>query len=681
MNRTGEKPTILVADNCEISLTSITESICEKGYKVITAVNSDDCKDLLGKSKIDLLFLDADIQDDNGIELFSSIRENYPDIPVIMISGSMSSEQEAFFFKMGACEYLIKPVNSVRLDITIKKALSESEYRKKDKLFSVVITHSPITVTITDKNGHFEYVNHAFCKTNGYEFHEVIGKTHRLLQSGEHSEDFYKDLWNTISSGKNWQGEFHNRKKNGELYWENSIIIPVFDPPGTISHFLSIKQDISLRKKEQEALRQSELRFQELADLLPLPLLETDTEGLITYSNCFGLEAFGYTKEDLENGIQGVMLFLPEDRERVVLNIERRLKNIPFENHEYTGLRKDGTTFPILVYTARIILNKVPVGIRAIVLDITNRKQTEEKLMQLNQTLELRVQERTRELEITHKQMILQEKLASIGQLAAGIAHELNNPINFIRINFATLEEDIADLQRLLCEYRNVFDKYGNDLLPATDVERLRKIEESLAVDTLLEGLQGIFSESQRGFDRITTIIGSMRNFSFRHDMHERVPFYINTGIRDTLIIARNEYLSVADVITKLEDLPPIPCSPEQINQVFLNLIVNSAHAIKSQKRSENGKITICTWNDSSNVFCSVTDDGPGIPSEIQRRIFEPFFTTKQPGKGTGLGLSISYDIVVHKHGGTLDVHCPPEGGSVITISLPLRQMNETTPL
>ncbi|MBV5327880.1 MAG: PAS domain S-box protein, partial [Chlorobium sp.] len=483
---------------------------------------------------------------------------------------------------------------------------------------------------------------------------------------------FYKELWDTIRSGKNWQGEFHNKKKNGELYWENSIIIPIFDPSGNLSHFLSIKQDISLRKKEQEALLQSERRFQELADLLPLPLIETDTEGMITYSNCVGLEAFGYTKEDLANGIHGVMLFLPEERQRVILNIELRLKNIPFENHEYIGLRKDGTTFPLLVYTASIMHNNVPVGIRAIVLDITNRKQAEEKLVQLNQTLELRVQERTRELEITHKQMILQEKLASIGQLAAGIAHELNNPINFVRINFATLEEDIADLQSLLNEYRNVIDNVGKDLLPADVVDRLRQRENFLAIDTLLDELPGIFSESHRGFERITAIIGSMRNFSFRHDLQERVPFYINTGIRDALVITRNEYLSFADLTTQLEDLPPVHCNPEQINQVFLNLIINSAQAIESQKRSDNGKITICTWFDNKSVFCAVTDDGPGIPSEIQHRIFEPFFTTKQPGKGTGLGLSISYDIVVHKHGGTLDVHCPPEGGTVITLSLPL---------
>jgi DNA-binding NtrC family response regulator len=190
MNRTGEIPTILVADNCVISRRSISDAICEQGYKAVVAEDGAGCRDLLGKDKTDLLFLDAGIDDDKGVELLVAVKDNYPDIPVIVISSSISFEQEALFFKMGASEYLIKPLSSVRLAVTIKKALLESEYRKKDKLFSVVITNSPIAVAITDNTGHFEYVNHAFCKTTGYAFHEVIGKTPRLLQSGEHAESF-----------------------------------------------------------------------------------------------------------------------------------------------------------------------------------------------------------------------------------------------------------------------------------------------------------------------------------------------------------------------------------------------------------------------------------------------------------------------------------------------------------
>lgn len=128
----------------------------------------------------------------------------------------------------------------------------------------------------------------------------------------------------------------------------------------------------------------------------------------------------------------------------------------------------------------------------------------------------------------------------------------------------------------------------------------------------------------------------------------------------------------MTEIETSLDELlPGVYCSPEQISQLILNLIVNSAHAIVTQHRSSVGKITLHTWFDSNNVFCSIADDGPGIPEEIRNNILNPFFSTKEPGKGVGLGLSICYDIVVNKHGGTLSVECPAGGGTVITIALP----------
>jgi two-component system NtrC family sensor kinase len=197
-------------------------------------------------------------------------------------------------------------------------------------------------------------------------------------------------------------------------------------------------------------------------------------------------------------------------------------------------------------------------------------------------------------------------------------------------------------------------------------------MEAELAIDLLLEDIPNILLESHNGFERITTIINSMRNFSMSHAPAERVSFDINQGILDTLILARHEYRDYAEIETSLDELlPGVYCNPEQICQVFLNLIVNSAHAIVSQHRSSVGKITLHTWFDSSKVFCTIADDGPGIPEEIRNNIFNPFFSTKEPGKGTGLGLSVCYDIIVNKHGGTLSVDCPAGGGTVITLSLP----------
>jgi len=165
------------------------------------------------------------------------------------------------------------------------------------------------------------------------------------------------------------------------------VIIPIIDPTWAISHFVSIKQDISLRKQQQEAFSESKRRFQELADMLPHPVFEMDLQGLMTYSNREGFETFGYTAEDLEGGLQSLTLFAPEERESIQLNIDRCLKEIPSENLEYSALKKDGNTFPCILYKAKIVQGSNPVGVRCIVLDISARKQLEEKIAQLDQAL------------------------------------------------------------------------------------------------------------------------------------------------------------------------------------------------------------------------------------------------------------------------------------------------------
>jgi two-component system NtrC family sensor kinase len=276
------------------------------------------------------------------------------------------------------------------------------------------------------------------------------------------------------------------------------------------------------------------------------------------------------------------------------------------------------------------------------------------------------------ERETLEYQLQHSRKMEMVGQLAAGIAHEINNPLNFIAINFANIQEVIADLQAMLKEYQTVTRKLEAGTFNDSDLQRLRQKEVELALDTLVNDIPEILVESQRGFERISTIIHSMRNLSHQHTIDKKIPFDINKGITDTLVITHHEYSLCADIETTLGELPMILCNPEQINQVLLNMIINSVHAIQSQQRSSKGTIRIRTWFDSSNVYCSITDDGPGIPDTIRHDIFNPFFTTRSPGKGTGLGLSISFDIIVIKHNGKISVDTPARGGTVFTFSLPI---------
>jgi PAS domain S-box-containing protein len=669
--------TILIVDKNEESRAETKLIIEDLGYTALTADSGDTCIELLNTDRIDLLILEIFIPGKNGLEIFDHIRNNQISIPVIIITESRDLERAVFSMKLGAYQYLVKPVSASRLETTIKNALGEFELRRKFRLYSEAMTQIPMGVIITDEHGVIEYANPGFTTLTGFTEGEAKGRNTNILKSGKQSQEFYQNFWTTINAGHIWQGEFINRKKNGELFTEYCIVSPITGRNKRISHFIAIKQDLTQRKQEQQALAESEQSFQELADLLPQPVFEVDLNKHISFSNKAGLDLFGYSKEVLEHGFDSLRLFSPEEHSRVEQSIISVLHGIPPENHEYSALKSDGSTFPILLYSTPIIRKGKLIGIRGIGLDITERIRTEETLRELNQTLEERVEERTHELELTHQQMALQEKLASIGQLSAGLAHEINNPINFVRINFATLREDISDLRKLLNEYRILFQSVEKGNPPDEEFQKIRKMETELGVDTLLNDLPELFAESERGFERVGTIIKSMRNFSFQHAVDERVLFDINKGIRDTIIITRNEYRYYAKVETFLEDIPPVPCNPEQINQVFLNLIINCSHAIASQKRENRGHITIRTSCDEDVVYCMIADDGPGMPPEIMRRIFEPFFTTKDPGQGTGLGLSISYDIITHKHGGSLTVACPPEGGTIFTIRLPLKTVKE----
>jgi signal transduction histidine kinase len=315
-------------------------------------------------------------------------------------------------------------------------------------------------------------------------------------------------------------------------------------------------------------------------------------------------------------------------------------------------------------------LKKTTTSIDNLSREITDRKKAEEKAKLACEDLE----KSYRELQIMQSERVQNAKLVSIGQLAAGVAHELNTPIGFVTSNFVTLEGYVSKMRELLQMCGELIgDTETSEKSALLDkLHAINKTRNSMKIDFILEDIPELFNDSQEGLKRVTSIVQTLRDFSRIDQLGNLDAYDINDGIKTTLIVANNEVKYDIDVKTNLSELPPIICNAGQINQVLLNLIINATHAIKSQERTQKGSIEIKTYATQDDVVCEISDDGPGIRDDDLPHIFDPFFTTKPAGQGTGLGLSISYDIVVTKHKGDLLVDSSVGKGTKFTIKLPL---------
>ncbi|MDP5240400.1 ATP-binding protein [Uliginosibacterium sp. 31-16] len=310
----------------------------------------------------------------------------------------------------------------------------------------------------------------------------------------------------------------------------------------------------------------------------------------------------------------------------------------------------------------------------ALEFDITRRKQIEGEMQQhLMEVTALNAQlhETQDRLVQSQQQLVQNEKLASIGQLAAGVAHEINNPIGYVFSNFGSLQTYLADLLRLIDAYVQAEPDICNDSLRA----ELATLRQSIDLDYLKTDLLDLMRESREGIERVRKIVQDLKDFSHVDASADWQWVDLHRGLESTLNVVNNEIKYKADVVREFSVLPQIQCLPSQLNQVFMNLLVNAAHAIKPEAR---GTIRVRTGAENEHVWIEISDNGCGMSPEVMSRIFDPFFTTKPVGKGTGLGLSLSYGIV-HKHHGKIEVCSTPGEGTTFRITLPVCQP-ETAP-
>lgn len=388
-------------------------------------------------------------------------------------------------------------------------------------------------------------------------------------------------------------------------------------------------------------------------------IVETAAEGIITFDSNGNIESinsaaqaiFGYDfYEAIAKNICDLVpsaLFC-DSSEGCAINLLEYTKTD--HGGEITGIKSDGTAIPLEIVVSEFT-HAYRTSFTAMLRDLTRRKQLESQL--------------------AHAQ-----KMESVGQLAAGIAHEINTPIQYVGDNTRFLKNSFEGIERILQEADHLLEKCSTYSELADSVQSIRSLFDEVDLSFLREEIPSAIDQTLEGADSVARIVRAMKDFS-HPGSEERIRVNLNRALENTLTVCKNEWKYVADLKTNFaEDLPLIHCLPGELNQVFLNLVVNAAHAIESnlgaKKSTERGTLTVSTKSFERWAVVEVTDTGCGIPEAIQSRIFDPFFTTKSVGKGTGQGLAICYNVVVEKHQGKLFFTTEPGAGTTFHVWLPI---------
>ncbi|HTW80060.1 MAG TPA: PAS domain S-box protein [Terracidiphilus sp.] len=423
---------------------------------------------------------------------------------------------------------------------------------------------------------------------------------------------------------------------------------PLRDASGAYYGRVAYFRDITDSKRAEQALREKERRYRELFENASEIIFITDLEGRFTSLNRAAQQTFGYSQEEAAQ-TDIWRLVVPEYAEVIKQNRIQMMAGEAQLTTEIEVVAKDGRRVRLEVNPRLIWQGDNPVGIQAIARDITGRDIAEMELRQA-------------------------QKLESVGRLASGIAHEINTPIQFVGDNTRFLGDSFASLQSLLGKFAELRDAASLGPVSADLLDQLQHVEEESDVAYLLDEIPRAITQTMEGVDRVATIVRAMKEFA-HPESKEMAPADLNKALASTMTVARNEWKYVAEVETEFADLPLVICNVGDLNQVFLNLLVNAAHAIADVvKGGGKGRITIRTAAEGDKVHISIADTGSGIPESIRTRIFDPFFTTKEVGRGTGQGLAIARSVIVERHKGTLNFESEVGKGTTFHIRLPVSQ-------
>ena len=512
-------------------------------------------------------------------------------------------------------------------------------------LLSKLFNAAKIGIEITDKTGKFVWVNSAFTKLTGYSADEIIGKNGRILKSGKHGKIFYENLWETILSGSVWQGEILNKHKNGNFYFVEETIVPLTNEENEITYFVGIKQDISAWKKAEEALNESYIKYEELAYIVnespAIGFLWKADEGMPVEFVSDNVRQFGYTPDDFYTSkISFINIIHPKDRNRTIEELYHKA---------LIGEEKFKQTFRILTAKNKVrwVENYISVrhgkhGIityfQGVILDITSRRKAE------------------KEAKLKFDQLVQADKMVALGTLVAGVAHEINNPNNFVMLNINLIEKTWYNILPILDDYyrRNGDFYVGNRL-------KYSKIKESMP--KILNGIS-------EGTKRIKNIVNELKEFSGKESSGVNQEVDVNKVIEAAINLTKNLINKSTDnfSVKFAPDLPLVKGNRQRLEQVVINLIENACQAL--QNNSERIYVVTKYLKEENMIQIMVVDEGEGMPSSMIKKIKDPFFTTKREQGGTGLGLAVSSRII-SSHKGRLNFESELGKGTKAIIKLP----------
>ncbi|MCW8943452.1 MAG: PAS domain S-box protein [Sedimenticola sp.] len=530
---------------------------------------------------------------------------------------------------------------------------------QQESHYQSLIENLPQRLFYKDTESRYVSCNHLYAKDLGIQSGDISGCMDSDFYPPEEAEQFVREDQHVMQMGLTLEEDVI-RNYQGRQSSYHRLKAPLKDDAGNVIGVFGMYWDNSQEKRSQAALKESEEKFAAMANSAQDAIVMVNQNEEVIFWNMASETMFGFQVEDIVGQRLDDWIEPGESRDEFAGLVSEMTtpgrERSAGKTMELTALRKGREPFPIELSISALQL-KGQWHVIGIMRDISERKRAEQ------------------EQQLMEVQLRQAQKLESIGQLAAGISHEINTPTQFVGDNTQFFKEAVVDMESLIDTYQQLLQgiESGADLAPI--VQQVKDKEEEIDLEFLREELPRAVDQSLEGVERIGKIVSAMKEFS-HPGVVDKVEMDINRALQTTLEVSRNEWKYVAEISMDLaDDLPKVLCVPDQINQVFLNLIVNAAHAISDtlkESDSTMGVITIATQKLVDSIEVRISDSGTGVPDEIKDRIFDPFFTTKVVGKGTGQGLCIAYTTVAERHGGNLRVEDNPEGGAVFVVTLPL---------